>query len=177
MRRRLLQNEIDEAKLVFANSLTYERVWLYEQTRFPNWIGKLGSIISGEEAPAKNAITLGYRLLFPVLLQTSPSAIANHQFTDMGWLIHELTHAWQYEHQGIGYLFDAIRVQISLGTSAYDYGSQEGLEKAIQEGKEFIQFNPEQQGEITRDYYIRYKSGANVAAWEPFILQIQSALG
>ena len=177
MRRRLIQNEINEAKLIFAKNFTFERVWLYEQTSFPNWVGKVGSIILGGEAPAKNAVTLGYRLLFPVLLQTSAWAIANHQLIDMAWLIHELTHAWQYEHQGIGYLFGAIRAHISLGSSVYDYGSQAGLEEALQEGKQFIHFNPEQQGEITRDYYLRHKNGDDVSVWEPFIKQIQSISG
>ncbi|OGO20190.1 MAG: hypothetical protein A2Z14_10550 [Chloroflexi bacterium RBG_16_48_8] len=174
MRRRLTSNEVAEAKLVFADSLTYKEIWIYENTSFPNWIGRIGSLISKEDPPTKNAISLGKRLFFPVILETAPVDIANLHLTDMGWLIHELTHAWQYQHTGIRYLFDAIRAQISLGSGAYDYGSKKGLEDAHHEGKHFIDYNPEQQADIARAYYFRLKKGEDISAWEPFIEEIKS---
>jgi hypothetical protein len=174
MRRRLTSIEIGEAELVFGESLACDKIWIYEDTGFPNRIGRIGSIISKDEPPSNNAVTLGNRLYFPVFLKTGFSDIANLLLTDMGWLIHELTHAWQFQHIGISYLFDAIRVQISLGSGAYDYGSKKGLESAYLEGKGFLDFNPEQQGDITRDYYFRFKRGQELSAWEPFIHEIQS---
>lgn len=174
MRRRLTPNEIDESMLVFGDNLTYEQIWVYEDTSLPNWIGRIGSFIANEEPPEKNAICLGRRLFFPVILETSPSDIANQKLSDMAWLIHELTHAWQYQHIGIRYLVDAIRAQITLGENAYDYGSKKGLEDAHQEGKQFKDFNPEQQGDITRAYYFRLKNEEDISAWEPFIEEIKS---
>jgi hypothetical protein len=173
MRRRLTPIEVDEAKIVFGESLAYDEIWTYEDTGFPNWIGKIGSLISKEKPPTKNAVTIGNRLFFPVILQTGSIDILNLQLTDMGWLIHELTHAWQYQHLGIRYLYDAIRVQISLGSGAYDYGSKKGLEDAHTQGKHFLDFNPEQQGDITREYYFRLKKGEDILAWEPFIQEIK----
>jgi hypothetical protein len=174
MRRRLTQTETDEADIVFGESLAYDKIWIYEGTSLPNWIGRIGSIISKEEPPSNNAITLGNRLYFPVILRTEFSEISNLRLTDIGWLIHELTHAWQFQHIGIRYLFDAIRVQIALGSEAYDFGSKNGLEDALLAGRGFLDFNPEQQGDITREYYFRFKKGEDISLWEPFIQEIQN---
>jgi hypothetical protein len=174
MRRRLTPIERKEADIIFGESLDYDEIWIYEDTSLPNWIGRIGSIISKEEPPSNNAITLGNKLYFPTILKTEFSDTTNLHLTDMGWLIHELTHAWQYQHIGIRYLFDAIRVQITLGSGAYDYGSKKGLEDALQEGKGFLNFNPEQQGDITREYYFRSKKRQDISVWEPFIQEIQN---
>jgi hypothetical protein len=174
LRRHLTSIETNEAELVFGDSLDFGRIWVYEETAFPNWIAKIGSIISGEDPPANNAITLGYRILFPILLNTSQADIENKKWSDMAWLMHELTHAWQYRHIGIRYLFQALYVQITLGSSAYDYGGENGLKDAHEEGKHFIEFNPEQQGDITRDYYTRLKQEKDTSAWDPFIDEIKS---
>ena len=175
MRRRLTPTETDEADTVFGGSLAYDKIWIYEGTSLPNWIGRIGAIISKEESPSNNAITLGNRLFFPVCLKTEFSDITNLHLTDMGWLIHELTHAWQFQHIGIRYLFDAIRQQITLGSRAYDYGSKKGLEDALLDGKGFLDFNPEQQGDITREYYFRAKKGKDISIWEPFIQEVQNS--
>ena len=66
----------------------------------------------------------------------------------MPFLIHEMTHIWQYQH-GISMvttLFHAIR-------GKYDYRGETALIAARREGKQFIDFNTEQQGDICRDYY------------------------
>lgn len=173
MRRRLTPLEINEAGLVFGESLANDKIWIYEGTKFPNWIGRIGSLISREKPPSNNAVTLGNRLYFPIILKTTGYDISSLHLTDMAWLIHELTHAWQYQHTGIAYLMDAIRVQISLGSGAYDYGSKKGLEDAHIEGKHFLDFNPEQQGDIAREYYLRFKKGEDFSAWEPFIQEIR----
>jgi len=173
MRRRLTTNEVTEARQLFAESLKYQQIWIYENTRFPNWIGRLGSIILRENPPSQNAICLGQRLFFPVILKTTPVDIANLRLEDMGWLLHELTHAWQYQRRGLRYLFHAIRAQISLGTKTYDFGAEKGLKDAIQAGKAFNHFNPEQQAEIVRTCYFRLKKGEDISAWEPFIKEIK----
>jgi len=174
VRRKLTPKEMDDAQLVFADNLSYDRIWVYEATNFPLWIARIGSFISRDDLPAKNAITLRNKIYFSDPLKTSPFDIQSMHLTDMAWLIHELTHTWQYQHQGIRYLYDAVRAQIALGNDAYDYGSEQGLEDAHQEGKNLLNFNPEQQGDIARDYYLRIKNGQDVSAWEPFILELKT---
>jgi len=36
-------------------------------------------------------------------------------------------------------------------------------------------FNPEQQGDIVRDYYLRRKIGLATAAWEPFVAELRGS--
>lgn len=174
MRRKLSTKERDAAQLVFADNLTYDRIWIYEDTPLPLWIARIGALISKGKTPARNAITLGNRTYFSDVLHTSPFDIQNMKLSDMAWLIHELTHVWQYQHIGSRYLYDAIRVQIRLGKDAYDYGSEDGLKDAYASGKTLLEFNPEQQGEIARDYYLRIKEEKDVSAWEPFILELKT---
>jgi hypothetical protein len=92
----------------------------------------------------------------------------------MKWLIHELTHAWQYQHLGIRYLYEAIKIQIKLGSEAYKYGKERGLEDAHAVGKTFLEFNPEQQGDIASDYYGRLKTGQDISAWDPYIHELKT---
>jgi len=39
----------------------------------------------------------------------------------------------------------------------YDFGGEVGLSDAVREGKVFTSFNPEQQGDIIRKFYIALK--------------------
>jgi hypothetical protein len=78
------------------------------------------------------------------------------------------THSWQYQH-GISVsttLYHAI-------AGKYDYGGEDGLKEAHEAGEEFTDFNTEQQGDITRDYYRALVSGGDVSAFKPFIDEIQ----
>jgi hypothetical protein len=87
-----------------------------------------------------------------------------------GYLIHELTHCWQYK-RGIG-----IEVVIGAIRKEYPYGDEEGLKKARTAGKRFTDFNTEQQGDIIlRDYYKKRVQGQNVDAWLPFVAEVQQA--
>lgn len=159
MRRRLTSLEILEAKLVFAASLDFTRIWVHENVAFPNWIGRIGTAIRGNKAPVNNAVTLGNHLYFPVQLQINAQRIENLELKDLGWLIHELTHAWQFQHTGISYLFKAISGHIRLGSKVYDYGGEKGLKDAVDNGVEFVAHNPEQQGDIVRKLYVALKRG------------------
>jgi hypothetical protein len=169
MPRGLLRNEQDEANLVFADNLHYDKVKIYEGSKLPLWVAQLGSIFSKEDPPTKNAITLRNRLYFSKIIDTGPTAVQPTKLIDTAWLIHELTHVWQYQHIGIRYLYDAIRVQIRLGTKSYDYGGEQGLRDAHKAGKTLLDFNPEQQGDIARVFYKRLKTKQDVTAWMPFI--------
>jgi len=97
--------------------------------------------------------------------------------SDMSWLIHELTHVWQYERMGAIYMAKAIHAQDNAG---YDYGGVEALEENAGEG--MLAFNLEQQGDIIRDYYNirnglnpRWGSGttADLPTYEIYVNQVR----
>jgi hypothetical protein len=56
--------------------------------------------------------------------------------------------------------------------STYNYGGAAGLIAAAQAGKQFKDFNTEQQGDILRDYYTALTSGMAPTAWDPFVKQM-----
>lgn len=170
MSRRLSQVEIDEARLVFGTSLEYSRVVLHEAARWPDWIARLAARIAGRPAPTHNAITIGNRIYFPLELQTPTENNGAVSLHDMAWLIHELTHVWQYQLEGWRSWWDAFKAQIRLGPHAYDYGWEQGLNAARARGESLFDFNPEQQGDIARHFYYRFKQGLNTTAWDPFVL-------
>lgn len=86
----------------------------------------------------------------------------------MPWLIHEMTHIWQYT-RGVGIATTTYHAIFS----SYNYGGAAGLIAAAKAGKQFTKdFNTEQQGDILRDYYIALTSGQPTAPWDPFVKQM-----
>lgn len=71
---------------------------------------------------------------------------------DIGTLIHELTHVWQYQQAGAIYMPQAIHAQ---GTAeGYDYGDIPGLQAAKAAGRGILNFNREQQAQIVEDFFL-----------------------
>jgi hypothetical protein len=173
-RRRLRPIEIREAESIFGPEIPYGRIWIHEHARWPNWIAGLGSALTGRRPPAGgNSITIGQSVYFPHPIRTEASHLESGIFGDMAWLLHELTHVWQYRQRGIRYLLEAAREQIRRGSGAYAYRGADGLREAAGRRASLSDFNPEQQGEIVRDYYLRVKMGLEVTAWEPFIAELR----
>ncbi len=117
----------------------------------PNFLDDIGRIIKGmpkRELTLKNAITLGNCCFMGRKLN-------DKQVQDMSWLIHELTHVWQYQTSGWEYLWKAWEAQNELKGDAYEYGGEGGLSRHLSLGTQFQDFNPEQQGQIDQDYYRR----------------------
>jgi hypothetical protein len=177
MARTLTQTEIDEARLVFGSTINYNKIRILEGARWPNWLARITSRFEDTPPPTHNAVTLGNRIYFPISLRTDLDETGVFMLQDMAWLIHEITHAWQYQHQGWTYLWHAIRVQMQLGSQAYKYGWEHGLNEARLGGASLFDFNPEQQGDIARHYYYRLKQGLDTQAWEPFVLFFKSPPG
>lgn len=173
MPRRLLSAvERAEAEKVFGAGLNYTRVCVFENTPLPNWIADIG------RSPKPNAITLGNVSYFPEILQTSAEIIAGGNLRGITWLIHELTHQWQYQHLGWRYLAAAVGVQLREGAQAYNYqrehpSREEALRAAHAAGRRLASFNMEQQGDIARDYYALLRQGQDVSAWELFIGELR----
>ena len=175
-RRNLNSHESREAKLVFGASIVYERVTIIEEVAWPNWVGRIGAWLSKTEAPKNNAVALGNRLYFPKRLFTDNSVDPVGSLNDMAWLIHELTHVWQYQHFWIAYLAQVLWAHFRDRAETYNYGSEHGLQKALVQGEQLETFNREQQGEIARHYYYRLKQGQDVSAWLPFISEFQTSI-
>jgi hypothetical protein len=145
LQRSLTNKERSEASIVFGNSLNLDQITVAEDPI-------LGS--------------LGYARTLPSSVNFPPGSFGEPGF--MPWLIHELTHSWQYQH-GISIfttIFHALRAN-------YDYGYEGGLKAAQAAGKGFTSFNTEQQGDILKDYYARLKHGWDVTTWLPFVHQVQ----
>lgn len=178
--RPLSPSEIAEAQLVFGASLDYTHAFVFEDASWPDWVDKVGASLQKtiRNPDDHNAITIGQTSFFPVTLDTRAETIAAGRLRDMAWLIHELTHQWQFRNRGWSYLVSSLSVQLRLGRKAYDYqGTYPTLDAALvaahAEGRRLAQFNLEQQGDLARDYYYRCKQGLNAEAWEPFIHELR----
>jgi len=171
MSRRLLNTfEQTEARLVFGDGLDYARAWVWENMPVPNWIADVGAALRLQRRTSNNAVTLGDISYFPVALRVE--ADPSH----MSWLIHELTHQWQFQRAGWRYLWEATGVQLREGPKGYDYmkglpSKEAALVEAKASGKRLADFNREQQGDLARDYYTHLKQGYDVSAWAPFIAE------
>jgi hypothetical protein len=167
MRRHLTPTEITEARLVFGGGLRYAAVWVSEGTYFPNFIADIGQGLHSQTRTTNNAVSIGDTCYFPITLD--PQNRHN-----MGWLIHELTHQWQFQRMGWRYLPQAVQLQIREGKACYDYRLgcatlEDGLIKARAQNMRLTDFNLEQQGEIAMHYYLRLKEGKDVGAWKYFV--------
>ncbi len=130
--------ETVEARRIFGDSLDYKRVRLDEWSliaHIANWVY--------QRRTGKRSGHMAVTIFNTIHCSRRISASAGNN--DMAWLIHELTHAAQYQHIGSQFLFEALLAQRREG---YDYGGAEALA-----ARDFPQFNREQQGDIVMDYY------------------------
>src|SRR5262245_16698552 len=112
--RPLYDWEIVEARLVFGDRLNFARVRVHENANWTDSLDRFGRWLRRMKRPpgTHNAITLGYHCCFPIKFpQTHPPPLAEDAFL-MGWLIHELTHVWQFERMGWVYLARALQAQL-----------------------------------------------------------------
>jgi hypothetical protein len=172
--RRLFAWEIQEARRVFLDQLDYDVVRVHECTAWPDRINRIGARIKRLPPPVQhNAITLGNHCYFPVPLLKEPVPAHDPRLELFSWLIHELTHCWQFQKMGWRYLALALQAQVREGAEAYKFGGESGLIEAFNQGRKLGDFNLEQQGDIARYYYERLVRGHNLQAWRPFIAQLQ----
>jgi hypothetical protein len=145
--RGLTEAERREARRVFGDSIDYARVRLAESRIGGAW---------------------GYARALPWAVYFPPGSFARPDF--MPWLVHELTHVWQYRHGA-----SRARMAWNALRRRYDYGGEPALREAARAGKRFRDFNTEQQGEILRHFYERLAAGAPTDAWEPFVAEVRAA--
>jgi hypothetical protein len=153
-RRGLTGPEKTKAQLVFGNSMDYNAIRV---TAAP--VMSVGGF----------ARTLPGTIYFPT---SSYRDDFSGNVDDMHFLIHEMTHAWQYQH--------GASVATTLWHalfSSYDYAGPAGLRQATAQGKHFREFNTEQQGDICADYYRKLTNNASdpdLSAYLPFIQEVQA---
>lgn len=166
--------EIQEAQRVFGNRIAYHRVRIHECVAWPDTIKQLGLKFQGAQ-PTKehNAVTLGNHIYFPIRLPSQPIQPSDPDQVLFAWLIHELTHVWQYQSMGWRYLFIALDLQVKHGTQAYDYGEESGLLARLEKGWKFEDFNLEQQGDIARAYYQKLSNQKDARAWSAYLERFQ----
>lgn len=151
-RRNLESHEASIAQEVFGDALDISVLTLAEG-------GLLGAF--------GVARTLPRLVTFPKGVLTKPQ----HQARYERWLVHELTHAYQYQHgRSVLSLLPTAMAGFFV-KSLYDYGGAEGLA-----GKAFGDFNTEQQANIVADYYYlsRYEPSRDLSAYEPYIAHVRS---
>ena len=173
--RSLYAWEIHEARIIFANRLNYDRVQIHENVAWPDTLKRTGlwlRRIPYDNEP--NAITLGYHCFFPTKLSENPVTPDHPDHKLIGWLMHELTHVWQYQQMGWRYLWLALKTQIREGIQAYDFGGEMGLLEFCSQGGRLVNLNLEQQGDVARSYYNRICAGQSPKAWLPLIAEFQS---
>lgn len=169
--RTLRPDEQAVAQQIFQTGLDYTRVRISEGSQLPNQIGQIGAFLRGKPPPQANAITVGNTSYFPRDL--TPDEI------DIAWLMHELTHQWQYQHTGIIYLAQAILAPTYVYCNAGETPAA-ALTRCYSAGKTFASFNREQQGDIVRDYYFATKQALDPAAmqialsaWAPYLQMLR----
>jgi hypothetical protein len=107
------------------------------------------------------ARTLPNRVYFPVGAFAGPGFIP--------WLIHELTHVWQYQ-QGAslpGMIWEAL-------VGNYFDGDVDGLRRAWESGMAFDEFSTEQQADILSAYYARLTFGLDTSAFDGFVESVRT---
>lgn len=178
-KRRLYHWEKSEAQIVFGSSLNLERVRINEGVRWPDTFNVIGRKLKKLPPPGPkdhNAITIGFSCNFPVNLPEASPPPGHPDDFFVNWLIHELTHCWQYQHTGVIYIVRALSAQFRLKDAAYDFGGESNLLNVRSAGGNIHFFNPEAQATIAQIYYLKLRQKLNVAAFEPFIDDIRKAI-
>jgi len=175
--RKLYDWEIAQFSPVFLGSLRYEKVRVCEGYTWPDFANSLGRFLRRQSPPGPgehNSITLGNHCYFPVALPAALPLPGDWDFYNLDWLVHELTHTWQYQHTGSRYLFRALWAQFRLKEAAYEFGGPDGLAACRLEGGTLFSFNPEAQASIVEDYYRRMRQGKDVNVYLPYIEDLQN---
>ncbi|MCC7247854.1 MAG: DUF4157 domain-containing protein [Lysobacter sp.] len=151
--RSMTEWEIRQAKRVFGSALDYAAVTIAD-----------GSISAKVASAGGYARTIRNVINFPTGSSRS-----------MSFMIHELTHVWQYQKTGISYIAKALWAQMTEGYSYADDGKtpEDSLKDARTAGKTLYSYNLEQQGDILSDYYRRLQKGEDTTAWDPFVADVK----
>jgi hypothetical protein len=139
----LTKDEIAQVKEVFGDKIDYSKVKIITGKDMTLW----GKILTSGGA----AVTWGNTIYFP----NNSKGDTEYNFNDFQgkeWLTHEMTHVYQYQKSGWGYVPKSVWEQITKGENAYTY------DKDLSAEKDFPKYNIEQQAVMVEDYF-RYLNG------------------
>jgi hypothetical protein len=142
---------------VYHNKLNYSRVRVHENDPRPDNLDRFSRKLRRMPPlppDGHNAMTIGNHCIFPVKLPESLPELGFARASTVGWLMHELGHAWQFQRWGWAYLFRAIWVQMTKKTAAYDLPGVAGLKQLRDQGVRFFDFSVEQQGDLFKYCYL-----------------------
>jgi hypothetical protein len=133
--RGLTSGEMADAKLIFGDSLDYSKV-----------IVDGGSVASlGACRTIGNTVHLTSDLFQPNSSETTTKGKRT--------LVHELTHVWQYQHQGWTYAPKALWAQAKAAVSGSRNGAYD-WKPLVKNGTPWEEWNPEAQAEAVEEYNI-----------------------
>lgn len=142
VKRKLTKSEVDLARLVYKDSIPYDKVWIIK-----------GGLLEMPNS-SNNAMTPYGNIYLPShhYDKIPDFTIDNKQSDNIRWFIHEMAHVWQYYAMDISVACRGIMLQLKGGydsnAKAYAYDLLGADSK-----KEFKDFNIEQQAEIIAHYF------------------------
>jgi len=193
--RRLSAAERADIELVFADTIDYDNIFIATDSPTNSIIFGIQDFFSGQ--PESRAFVTGNLINFDA--DDGPL----ERFT----LVHEATHVWQNQNIGPIYMAHAAFSQVTMGDAAYNYGyvdpgtsitianahydgspATEANGRVMGEGAsallaakaadEFMDFPPEQQGQIMMHYFTRRvllnQPQSDYAPWEKFATFVQT---
>jgi len=133
--RPLTAYERSQAEKIYQSSIDYDKVSIAA--------GSLGSV--GASRTIGNTICLQDEEFQDNTSSLKPEALST--------LIHELGHVWQYQHGGLAYIPDALSAQAASTLATGDRDGAYEWRTAVEAGKEWKDWNAEQQAEAMADYF------------------------
>ena len=175
-RRRLHGWETRAARTVFAGCIEYDRVRVHEGARWANalddWARWLRAV-RPRPAQQHNAIALGFHCFFPVRLLHPAEQPGKMPAPSMAWLLHELTHVWQFQRMGWRYLLLALAAHLREGARVYDFGGEAGLRRRRRQGWQLQNFNLEQQAAIVQSACQHVSASHPDSIWREYLADVR----
>jgi hypothetical protein len=153
--RPLREDELAAGRLVFADTIPWHRVRVHD-----------GSVLARAASRRRPTAVVTMRVVH------APPRFRTDTAKGRAWLVHELMHVWQGQHTGPSSMARAL---VGQWRGGYDYGGERGLLRHAEQG--LAAFNPEQQADIMRGYYLRAVTGRDVAAFEPYVDEVRTVSG
>ena len=142
VKRKLTKSEVDLARLVYKDSIPYDKVWIIK-----------GGLLEMPNS-SNNAMTPFGMIHMPSqAYDTIKDFAAKKDTDDIRWFIHEMAHVWQYYAMDLSVACRGVALKAKGGyeadAKAYAYDLFGADAK-----KEFKDFNIEQQAQIIAHYFL-----------------------
>ncbi|MBI4802474.1 MAG: DUF4157 domain-containing protein [Elusimicrobia bacterium] len=133
--RSLTFEEMEMVKKMFGDTIDYGKVKIITGKGMTFW-GKILTLTG-------SAVTWGNTIYFP---NKEDGSSQYDPENNSDWLIHEMTHIYQRQNDGLLYILKAIWEHLTKGGAVYEY--------VPVQGKSFQDYGVEQQAAIIQDYYL-----------------------